>query len=174
MTTAPLRKEEAFGLGLAVAAHVVLFAWLALGTRAPAPLPLPDKMTVTLSEEAALQSTSPEPAAALAASASAPELGEVSPQPAVGVVPQPLPETRATPQPRLTAPPRATAAPAIRPAGASRIGSDFLKGASGASASGISQKLACCQHRPGGAFGLGRGDLAAIEAQMGGTAGDRR
>ncbi len=139
MTTAPLRKEEAFGLGLAVAAHVVLFAWLALGTRAPAPLPLPEKMTVTLSEEAALQSTSPEPAAALAASASAPDLGEVPLQPAVGGVPQPLPETRATPQPKLTAPPRATAAPAIRPAGASRIGSDFLKGASGASASGISQ-----------------------------------
>lgn len=139
MTTASLRKEEAFGLGLAVAAHVALFAWLALGTRTPAPLPLPDKMTVTLSEEAALQSTSPEPAAALAASASAPELGEVSPQPAVGGVPQPLPETRATPQTRLTAPPRATATPAIRPAGANRIGSDFLKGVAGASASGTSQ-----------------------------------
>ena len=144
MATVTLRKEEAFGLGLAVAAHVVLFAWLALGTRAPAPLPLPDKMTVTLSDEVALQSTSPEPAAQ-AAPDSAPELGEVTavPEPVARVVPQPLsksvPAPRATPQLKLTAPPRSTATPALRPAGASRIGSDFLKGASGASASGTAQ-----------------------------------
>jgi hypothetical protein len=143
MATATLRKEEAFGLGLAVAAHVVLFAWLALGTRAPAPLALPDKMTVTLSEDVALQSSSPEPAAVAPAPDRAPELGEAPPQPAVRLVPQPLPRLapapRPVPQPKLTAPLRATPAPALRPAGASRIGSDFLKGATGASASGTSQ-----------------------------------
>lgn len=140
MTTARLRKEEAFGLGLALAAHVVLFAWLALGTRAPAPLPLPDKMTVTLSDEVALQSTSPEPAAQ-AAPDSAPELGEVSPvpEPVARVLPQPIPVVRPAAPAKLTPGPRATAAPAIRPAGASRIGSDFLKNATGASASGTSQ-----------------------------------
>ncbi len=143
MATATLRQEEALGLGLAVAAHVGLFAWLALAPPRPAPLPLPDTMTVTLSEEAALQSTSPEPAAALAAPDSAPELGQAAPQPVVRVTPQPLPKPgpapRATPQPKLTAPPRAAATPAARPAGASRIGSDFLKGASGAASSGTAR-----------------------------------
>ena len=140
MATASLRKEEAFGLGLAVAAHVALFAWLALGTRPPAPLPLPERMTVTLSEDAALQSTSPEPAAQ-AAPDTAPQLGEAAPlpEPVARIVPQPLAKSRPAPLPKATPAPRPAAAPAARLAGASRIGSDFLKGAAGASASGTSR-----------------------------------
>lgn len=132
MATAPLRKEEAFGLSLAVAAHVALFAWLALGTRTPALLPLPERMTVTLSKEAALQSTSPEPAAQ-AAPDSAPELGAAQslPEPVARVAPQS--------QPKLTPLPRAAPTAAVRPAGASRIGRDFLRDVTGASANGTSR-----------------------------------
>lgn len=130
MQAATLRKEEAFGLTLAVAAHVALFAWLALGTRTPASLPLPERMTVTLSEDVALQSTSPEPAAA-AAPDTAPALAKAPPEPVLRAAVQPLP--------RQAPAPRTTATPAIRPPGASRIGSDFLKGVTGASANGTSQ-----------------------------------
>jgi hypothetical protein len=130
MAAATLRKEEAFGLGLAIAAHVALFAWLALGTRAPELLPLPETMTVTLSEEAALQSTAPEPSAKPAPDI-APELDKAPPEPVVRTTPQPL--SKLTPAPRLNP------VPPARPAGASRIGSDFLKGAGGAAASGTSR-----------------------------------
>ncbi len=165
MATAPLRNEEAFGLGLAVVAHVALFAWLALAPQMPAPLPLPEKMTVTLSEEAALQSTAPEPAARPDA---APELApqpaeravaEPMPQPKLQPIPRPLlkappkpqikqlpkPIAKAAPTPRPTTPPKASSPPrtaassAARPPGASRIGSDFLKAAPGARASGAAQ-----------------------------------
>ncbi len=141
MTAATLRKEEAFGLTLAVAAHVALFAWLALGTRSPAPLPLPERMTVTLSEDVALQSTSPEPAA-MAAPDSAPQLGEAPllPEPVARVLPQPLP--------KVTPAPRATASPAVRPAVASRIGSDFLKGVTGAPATGASRNASAATIGP--------------------------
>ncbi len=167
MATAPLRNEEVFGLGLAVIAHVALFAWLALAPRVAPPLPLPEKMTVTLSEEAALQSAAPEPAAAPAREA-APELApEPAPVPAERVFAEPVPLPKLQPMPRpiakappkptpkplakaaaiprptappkTSSPPRTAATAAVRPPGASRIGSDFLKGAPAARASGAAQ-----------------------------------
>ncbi|MFC0588902.1 TonB C-terminal domain-containing protein [Novosphingobium aquiterrae] len=142
MAAIALRSEERIGLGLALAAHAALVAWLALSPPAPAPLPPPERMTVTLSEDVGLTATAP-------ALDEAPVLGEVAP------IPQPQPAAVAPPKPQ-PAPPRAVPAPAAkvapqpprvapakvaparpapvttRPAGASRIGSDFLKGVSGA------------------------------------------
>lgn len=86
-----LRREEAAGLAIAVAAHVALVAWLTLRPPAPAPVPPPQRMTVTFTDEVALKSTSPKPAAKVAA-AIAPVL---SPNP----VPQPAPEPKPVPQP---------------------------------------------------------------------------
>lgn len=142
MATVTLRKEEAFGLGLAVTAHLALVVWLATAPYRPTPLPLPETMTVTLSEEAALQSVSPQPAAQPAPDM-APALGEAEP------VPEPVARTVAEPlirsAPRLPNPPKAQPAPrapekpATRPPGASRIGNDFLKGVAGANAAGTAQ-----------------------------------
>lgn len=101
-TRAPtLRREEAAGLVLALAAHAALVTWLALKPPAPAPLPIPERMTVTISDEVALQSTSPRPAAE-AAPAVAPVL---APDP----VPDPAPEPRVEPRP--APPPVARAEP---------------------------------------------------------------
>ena len=91
-TRAPtLRREEAAGLVIALAAHAALVTWLALKPPAPAPLPAPERMTVTFSDEVALQSTSPKPAAE-AAPAVAPVL---APDP----VPEPAPEPKVEPRP---------------------------------------------------------------------------
>lgn len=155
-----LRREEAAGLVLALAAHVALVGWLALKPPSPAPLPVPERMTVTISDEVAMRSTSPEPAAE-AAPAIAPVLAEepapapapaprpvpkpqVQPQPApqpapkpvARVAPQPQPtrpalqQQPAKPQPAKPAPPTKTP-PKPATGGGSRIGSDFLKGIAG-------------------------------------------
>jgi len=153
------------GLGLAIAAHAALVAWLALKPPAPAPLPVPERMSVTLADDVALKATSPQPAAE-AAQAVAPVLSEnpvpepapepqVQPQPAARPVarvvpapvpPKPAPQPAARPQPAPRAMPQpqpqpkaapAKPAPPQKPAatptggGASRIGSDFLKGIAG-------------------------------------------
>ena len=133
-----LRREEAAGLVLAVAAHVALVAWLMLKPPMPAPFPVPERMTVTFSDEIANRSTSPEPNAQ-AAPAIAPVLSEnPEPEPAPRPVVQPAPSPRPAPQ---AAPPRpavqqaktppAPAKAQPKPAGGSRIGSDFLKGIAG-------------------------------------------
>ncbi|MFM5884572.1 MAG: TonB C-terminal domain-containing protein [Novosphingobium sp.] len=149
MAAIALRSEERIGLGLALAAHAGLVAWLALSPPAPAPLPPPERMSVTLSEDVGLTATAPQPAAALAPD-EAPVPGEVAPvpQPQPTAVappkpqpasprPVPAPVTKVAPPPPRVAPARvAPARPAppttTRPTGASRIGSDFLKGVSGA------------------------------------------
>lgn len=154
MAAIALRSEERIGLGLALAAHAALFAWLALSPPAPAPLPLPERMSVTLSEDVGLTSTAPQPAAE-AAPDQAPELGEAPPPPVPVVQPEPLPkpappqvqpkvQPRPAPAPQQRSLPKPAAArpalvkpappqPQSRPAGGSRIGSDFLKGVTGAS-----------------------------------------
>lgn len=145
MAALALRSEERIGLGLALAAHAALVAWLMLSPPAPAPLPAPERMTVTLSEDVGLTSTAPLPAAAPARD-EAPVLGEVAepqPQPSAAPVPQaapprpaPAPATRAAPTPprpvAARTPPAKPAPVAAKPAGASRIGADFLKGVAGA------------------------------------------
>ena len=154
---ANLRREEAASLVLALAAHVALIAWLALHPPRPAPLPLPERMTVTFSDDVAERSTSPDPSAR-SAPAIAPVISEnpepqpqtrlqpqVRPQPAPNpvarVVPPPTPP-RSAPQPASKTRPAAArpapqpAAVPARPAGGSRIGSDFLKGVPGGQAPG--------------------------------------
>lgn len=148
MAATALKREERIGLGLAVAAHAALFAWLALNPPAPAPAPMPERMTVTLSDDVGLTSTAPQPAPAPAPD-EAPVLGEPAPAPSVPV-PQPAAVVPPAPPPlakpalaRLTPPKAAPAKPAAqkpplakpapaKPAGGSRIGNDFLKGVSGA------------------------------------------
>lgn len=87
-----LRREEAAGLVVAIAAHAALVGWLALKPPTPAPLPAPERMTVTFSDDVAEQSTAPQPAAE-AAPAVAPVL---APDP----VPAPAPEPKAASQPQ--------------------------------------------------------------------------
>lgn len=152
---ASFAREERLGLGTAVAAHLALFAFLALYEAGPpARLPTPERMDVSLASEVSLTSTSPNPAEA-AQAAIAPELAPepveqtVEPVEQVEVVrqppkpmptrpvvqpsPRPAPAAKATPkppqrpQPAAQTPARPT--PAKR-AGGSRIGSDFLAGTS--------------------------------------------
>lgn len=154
MAAANLRSEERIGLVIALAAHVALVAVLVLRPPAPAPFPLPERMTVTLSDDAGLTSTSPEPEAQPAPDV-APVLGEAPPPPAPVIAPEPivrpLPIPRVAPAPtraltkqaaKPSVPARQTTAPTTpqrRPAasaGGSRVGSDFLKGVSGARTNG--------------------------------------
>jgi hypothetical protein len=149
MATAALRKEEGFGLVLALAAHAGLVAWLVLRPPMPDPLPLPETMTVTLSDDPGLTSTSPGPLAQPSPD-SAPVIGEappppepmarIEPEPVRKVEPKPLPKAapravvpqRIAPAPRpsarpITAPPRAEPLRAGKPGG-TRLGRDFLSG----------------------------------------------
>lgn len=155
-SSSSLRREEAAGLVIAVAAHVALVAWLTLKPPAPAPVPPPERMTVTFTDEVALKSTSPKPKAE-AAAAVAPVLSpspvpqpapEPKPVPQPVVQPQPLPKPPlprpmpakpvaqpVKPQPVKPQPAPAKAPPRQAPAkaggGGSRLGSDFLKGLPG-------------------------------------------
>lgn len=115
MATAVLRKEEGFGLVLAIAAHAGLVAWLVLRPPMPEPLPVPETMTVTLSDEASLTSTAPEPAAQPSPD-TAPEIGEAPPpppEPVVRVEPEPVRKVEPEPvrkvEPKLV--PKATPRP---------------------------------------------------------------
>jgi len=147
-TLGNLRREEAAGLVLALAAHAALVAWLTLKPPTPAPLPVPERMTVTFSDEIASKSTSPD-SSAEAAPAIAPVLS-ANPVPAPAPSPVPQPVARVVPepprpslqQPAKPQPPAkplpAKVQPAAKPAptkpaggGGSRIGSDFLKGIAG-------------------------------------------
>ena len=133
-----MSREERIGLGIAIAAHVGLVAWLALSPLGKVIQPPPERMTVSFAEDVALEATSPEPLAQAAPEA-APALGEAPPEPAPRVVANPLPRPAplvAKPTARPSAKP--TAAPDTRtrrrpdaPAGASRVGSDFLTGVGG-------------------------------------------
>lgn len=102
MSAAALRRDEAAGLILALAAHGALVAWLVLAPPSPAPYAPPERMTVTLSDEVGLTSTSPEPAARAAPDV-APEIGESEPQPvpeAKPELPKPAPKVQPAPPPK--------------------------------------------------------------------------
>ena len=145
-----LSREEKLGLGIAVALHLALVAWLTLDRLGKDVMPPPERMTVSLSEDVAPQATSPEPMAQAAPDA-APEIGDAPPPEPVpsAAAPPPQPAQRAipTPQPKLAppiskpsakpvappvakAPPEPRRRPDARP-GASRLGNDFLKGVGG-------------------------------------------
>src|SRR5687767_8051905 len=133
-SVAHLSREERIGLGIAAVAHVALVAALVWQVRDdPTALPIPERMSVSLADEVSLESTAPDPSAEPQA-AIAPVLAPV-PEPAVEpeVVREVRPTPRQTVSPRPT--PRATERPTPRPsptrqAGGSRLGDDFLEGAS--------------------------------------------
>ena len=152
-----MSREERIGLAVAIAAHVGLVAWLALAPSRSTFHPPPERMTVTLSDEIAPAATAPEPMVQ-AAPETAQTLGEAAPEPEPlpeiappePAPPKLLPKVIASPLPRPPAKPSAKPAVAVstdtrarrRPgalAGASRVGSDFLKGVPGGEARGAAQ-----------------------------------
>lgn len=145
-------REERIGLGIAIAAHIALFAGLAWWDTTEEPVTLPERISVTVSDEIALESISPNPMADPAPSV-APELGEIAPAAEPEPVPAPVTATPVE-QPRPAPTPRPVATPAPKPqpkaaepkpappqpkappkekqeAQGSRIGSDFLAGTGG-------------------------------------------
>ena len=134
---ANLRKEEQIGLGVALAAHVVLAASLILQVdRAPTLAPQ-ERMVVSLADNISLADTAPDPSAN-PAGAFAPVLSdEPVPEPVQQVQPALQPRPAATQTPLRPAPTPIAAPPRPQPsptqtAGASRIGADFLEGNSDA------------------------------------------
>ena len=140
MAIALPRTEDRIGLMLAVLAHGALFGWLLLKPASPALPPVPPSMEVTISDSVGLTSTAPAPAAQPAPD-QAPHLGEQAevPQPVAPPPPKPVMKKPLAPDPIakvLTSLPKVPAkpthpnkpAPAAKPAGASRIGQNFLKG----------------------------------------------
>jgi periplasmic protein TonB len=134
---AHLKGEERLGLGVAVAAHVALFAALLWhASREPAIVPPAERMSVSLAEEVSLESTAPDPSDA-AQAAVAPILSaepEPVPQPTAEPVRRPVERTidrpTPSPSPRSTTAPRPQPTQSSRPAGGSRLGDDFLRGVS--------------------------------------------
>ena len=112
MAQQSLRKEEALGLAVAIAAHTGLVAFLLLKPPAP-PTPKPERITVTLSDEAGLTSAAPSPAAE-AAPDTAPELGEPAPEPSPAP-PPPKPEPQVQPKAQPQPQPKAVPAPQPKP-----------------------------------------------------------
>jgi hypothetical protein len=170
-----LTREEALALVIALAAHVGLIAALTLAPPGKTIMSPPERMTVTFADEIADQSTSPQPDAEAAPDV-APVLGEAAPEPVPpqpvpqiappqprAAPPPPPPRAQPAPQPKPVAkpaPPKpaaaaAAAAPADQrlrrrpdaPAGASRIGNDFLSGIAGSS------KPGAATNPPAAAFG---------------------
>jgi outer membrane biosynthesis protein TonB len=99
-----LRKDEGFGLGIAVIAHVAIVAVLLLSPRAVPEVQPPERIEVTISDEVAPTSTSPQPNSQ-AAPPEAPSLGEPQPQEAAEAAeaepapPEPAPPVPAPPRP---------------------------------------------------------------------------
>lgn len=126
MPAATFRSEERLGLIVAIAAHVGLFAWLALWRPVVEVVEPPETVSVTLSDEVGLVATTPEPSAAPAPDA-APERGEVPPPPA----PEPLPSPEIRPQSQplarvIPTPPRPVPKPVTRPTPKQETMTDLL------------------------------------------------
>lgn len=92
------RKEEGYGLVLAVAAHIALVAFLLWRPPGRDLVVPPERMTVTISEDVSPNSTSPEPDSN-AAPDFAPTVGEAQPAPAAEPAPRPLPKAEPEPVP---------------------------------------------------------------------------
>ncbi|MXO74702.1 energy transducer TonB [Altererythrobacter aerius] len=140
MVFANLRREERFGLGIALALHGALAVALLVQPSKRSVIPPTQTMTVNLSTDVGLEATAPDPvleSSAAIAPTLAPEPAPPQesqpvsepvvqprpepPRPVATAAPQPRPVPRATAQPRpraaaTAAPkPRASAAPAPRP-----------------------------------------------------------
>lgn len=177
MAVMRIRTEDVVGIGIALAAHVALFAWL-IFARSPEPLPAPPKVTVTLQGPVAAEAGSP--SREEAAAAQAPTLAEepappvqaapAPPQPQQSAVrpepPRPAPKALPTP-PRLQPLPRpvSPAAKALPPQQRqSRVGSDFLP----ARPSRVGKDfLPPASQRTGGASRIGRDFLPGAAAGNG-------
>lgn len=192
MAATRIRAEDVVGIGIAVAAHVALFAWL-IFARSPEPLPLSPKVTVTLQGPVAAEAGSPSRKEAAAAQAPtladepappveaapappvpqprvAPPPPQVQPRPAPKALPPPpRPQPRAAPapvpQPRVQPRPVAPAAKTPPPQQRpSRVGSDFLP----ARPSRVGKDfLPPAANRPGGASRIGKDFLPGAAAGSG-------
>ncbi len=160
-TAARLSQEEMIGLGVAVAAHVVLAAALMIQVRfADDPQAPPERINVSLATDISLDSTAPDPsdnpgatfAPEIAAmpepeAVDATEPAEAAPQPAAAPPRQPTPPRAAQPRPTPRATSRPTPTPTPSPAASqrptgSRLGDNFLRGnsdADGASGSAATE-----------------------------------
>ena len=178
-----MSREERIGLALAIAAHIGLVAWLALAPLGKDIQPPPERMTVSFAEDVAPKATSPEPLAQ-AAPDTAPERGEPVPGPAVAP-PEPAPRAVASPLPRPAPPvskpsPRPSPKPPAKakapapadarsrrrpdaPAGASRVGNDFLKGIPGGEARGTAQNPPAARAGPQVAASLAQAISRALK-----------
>ena len=109
-----LSPEERIGLGIALAAHVALFGWLALDQPGRDLVPPPERMTVSFAEEVVPQSTAPEPLAEAAPDV-APTRGEAvtepEPEPLPVVRPEPVIQPRIIPTPQPRPVPKAVSKP---------------------------------------------------------------
>ena len=134
---AHLKGEERLGLGVAVVAHVALFAALLWhASREPAIVPPAERMSVSLAEEVSLESTAPDPSEDSQA-AVAPILSSDSqpvPEPEAQPIRRPVERTidrpTPSPSPRQTTAPRPRPSQSAKPAGGTRLGDDFLRGVS--------------------------------------------
>ncbi|MGX7896966.1 hypothetical protein [Tsuneonella sp. HG222] len=125
---AHLRREERLGLGVALVAHVALFAGLLWHANKPAAVIEPqERMIVSLAEEVSLESTAPDPATeapAAVAPVLAPDPAPAPPPAAEPVPPKPVERaierpTPPKPQPRPSvAPPKAQPKPQPKPSAA--------------------------------------------------------
>ncbi|MEO0062038.1 MAG: hypothetical protein RLZZ08_598 [Pseudomonadota bacterium] len=152
---ATFATEERLGLGLAVAAHVGLAAFLVLYNPAPlAKPPVPERMTVSLASEVSLTSTSPQPAAeqqAAIAPELSPEPAPPPPEPAVRVEVQPVPPKPVPTRQAVQPSPKPSAAPSPKPsAQPSSKPSPKPSAASSASAAKRPTAPASPAARPGG------------------------
>jgi outer membrane biosynthesis protein TonB len=130
MTARAIRTDESLALVLALIAHAMLFAWLAMQRPAPSP-PLPERMTVTLSDDLAPLSTSPEPLADPAPDRG-PVLGETPAEPEPVITPEPRPKALAE-QPAPKIPPKAPPKTPAKKGGATDFDNAFNPGTLGAS-----------------------------------------
>lgn len=115
-----MERAEKYGLGIASAAHVLLFALLSTSWSAADPLKLrPQPIEVTISDEVAMQSTAPvlseePPPPASGEIEGQPEPPPPSPAPSVAVPEPPAPAP--APAPKPTAAPKPKPKPAPKPA----------------------------------------------------------
>lgn len=128
-----LTREEGIGLGVAIAAHVVLIAALTLSPPGRTVQPVPQRMTVSFAPTVSDQSTSPKPDAQPAPDL-APALGEPDhadepaasppppkpepkhePKPAPEPKPEPKPEPRPVPKPVPKPEPKPVPKPVPKP-----------------------------------------------------------
>ena len=127
MEATQFRKEERYGLLVALGLHLVLVAVLLIQPSRSEVLNIPERMTVSLAEDVGLEATAPQPVAESRA-AIAPELSqELQPAPdqsTPNAVPRPNEAiTAAKPRNERPAP-----EPTKKPRGGSEIGDNFLEG----------------------------------------------